>query len=71
LANGAAIWAIRKQIDFANISAARSPEEIAEALRIKLGDFLAEDGKEELMLAALRELGQDDDAGEAVIKFIQ
>lgn len=71
LANGPAIWAIRKQIDFSNITDAHSPEEIAEALQIALGDFLAEDGREDLLVAALQALGDDDDPGEAVGKFIQ
>lgn len=71
LANGPAIWAIRKQIDFANITDAHSPEEIAEALQIALGDFLAEDGREEMLAIMLRALGDDDDESEAIGKFIQ
>ena len=47
LTNGAAIWAIRKVIDFANISTSSSPEEVQAALNEVLEEFLSTDGRQD------------------------
>jgi DNA-binding NarL/FixJ family response regulator len=71
LANGSAIWAIRKEIDFANVSDSSSPEEIQAALDEVLEEFLATDGRQELLDTALATLADGADPMEAIGAFIQ
>ena len=71
LANGRAIWAIRKEIDFANIEDAYSPEEVAEALQIALEDFLSEGGRQEELIAELANDSGQQSMQDVVLSFIQ
>ena len=71
LTRGAAIWNIRKHINFEDISNAHSPEEIKEALGIAIEDFLQEDGRQDLLEEILLNLADGQTAEESVNQFIQ
>lgn len=71
LAGGAAIWHIRKNINFDNLSNAHSPEEIREGLTIAIEDFLQNDGRAEELEAKLLNLGEGETIEQQISSFVQ
>lgn len=71
LARGAAIWNIRKHINFEDISNAQSPEEIREALGIAIENFLHEEGRQDFLEEILLNLTDGQTVEESVGLFIQ
>ena len=71
LTRGAAIWNIRKNIDFDDLSNARSPEEIKQALSSAIEEFLHEGNRAQELEEKLVLLGVDERLEEEVNKFIQ
>jgi predicted nucleic acid-binding protein len=70
LARGEAIWNIRKNIDFDDLSSAHSPEEIKEALSLAIEEFLHEGNRKEELEEKLKLLGVDEKVDEEIGSFL-
>lgn len=71
LTRGEAIWNIRKNIDFDDLSNAHSPEEIKEALTSAIEEFLHEGNRVGELEEKLTLLGVDEKVDEEIGKFLQ